>query len=66
MVHFYLNLSLVKKSLALCMSEVLSAWSYSHWDLQEQCSVKSLLLRLLLGNSCNVMVNWMMVSQLKM
>lgn len=46
-----------KKSLALCMSEVLSAWSYSQWDPQELCSVGSLLLCLLLGNSCNVMVS---------
>lgn len=55
-VHFSLCLSLVKKSLALCISEVLSARSYSQWDPQELCSVGSLLLCLLLGNSCDVMV----------
>lgn len=38
-LFFPFNLSLVKKSLALCMSEVRSAWSYSHREPQEQCSV---------------------------
>lgn len=51
-VHF----RLVKKSLLLCISEVLSAWSYSQWDPQELCSVGNLLLCLLLGNSSDVMV----------
>lgn len=56
-VHFSLHISLVKKSLVLRISEVLSAWSYSQWDPQELCSVGSLLLCLLLGNSCDVMVS---------